>query len=58
MTPEFTMKLGILLGTLDTFLTRVDDETVEVSDIDRMREIAKDVKKKFFEQAAKLEAVS
>lgn len=53
MSPEFTMKLGILLGTLDAFLDRVDERTIEDSEVDRIRELAKDVKKKFFAQTEK-----
>lgn len=53
MTPESTLKPGMLMGYLDGVITRVEDNTIEPQDMDKLREMVKDVKKKFFEQMAK-----
>ena len=49
MSPEFALKLGILLGSLTDFLYRVEDKTIVDGDVDRIKNLAADVTKKFFE---------
>ena len=56
MTPQFTFKLGMLLGTLDDYLVRVEDGTFTQGDTDRVRCFVKDVKKQFFAMQTTLES--
>lgn len=58
MTPEFCLKLGVLLGSIDEFCLRVEANDVEQPDIDRIKSLAKDVQKKFFECQAVRESRS
>jgi hypothetical protein len=52
MSPEFAYKLGLLLGSLNDFMIRVEDGTLEKGDVDRIRTLMLDVQKKFFAMEA------
>lgn len=50
MTPDFSFKLGQLIGSLQDFLLRVELGQENQGDIDRIKTLTKDVQKKFYNQ--------
>lgn len=49
MSPEFILKLGMLLGQLDFALEQWAEDPLSEAEEDRLKCLVNDVKKKFFE---------
>jgi len=49
MSPVFWVKLGMLFNAIDEFLIKVDRDEVAQGDLDFLKALIKEVKKKFYE---------